>query len=139
MPWPLRMVEYAPGRDWEPGDCCYVPRDEIGQRESDGRYYVWGQELSDEYVAQRMASRPPVAVYTPDGWLFVVDGNATSGAGGWTVSGEPPNLTVTPSINIVGCYHGWITNGVLTDDCDGRQFERVPRPDGEGFWWRVKR
>lgn len=40
----------------------------------------------------------------------------------WSVSGDLPNVTVTPSINMVGVYHGWIQNGVITDDCDGRTF-----------------
>lgn len=43
--------------------------------------------------------------------------------GGWKVSGEPPNVTATPSINFVGVYHGWVTNGVVTDDCEGRKFD----------------
>lgn len=40
----------------------------------------------------------------------------------WSVSGEPPHLTVTPSINAevhfmdgrVGGWHGFITNGEMT-------------------------
>ena len=38
----------------------------------------------------------------------------------WTRSGEPPNVTANPSINWVGTYHGWLKNGELTDDCEGR-------------------
>lgn len=41
----------------------------------------------------------------------------------WKVTGEPPELTATPSINLVGRYHGWVTNGVVTDDCEGRKFD----------------
>ena len=41
----------------------------------------------------------------------------------WTRTGEAPNVTVTPSINNVGRYHGWLTNGVLTDNCEGRKFQ----------------
>lgn len=41
------------------------------------------------------------------------------GEGLWNVSGEPPNLTVTPSINIgPEIWHGFITNGELTPDVD---------------------
>ena len=40
----------------------------------------------------------------------------------WTRTGEPPNVTATPSINHQGCYHGWLRDGVLTDDCEGRKF-----------------
>lgn len=40
----------------------------------------------------------------------------------WTRTGEPPRVTATPSINHVGQYHGWLRDGVLTDDCEGRTF-----------------
>ena len=38
----------------------------------------------------------------------------------WTRTGDVPNVTVTPSINWFGHYHGWLRDGVLTDDCEGR-------------------
>jgi hypothetical protein len=41
----------------------------------------------------------------------------------WHRTGEPPNVTATPSINWVGNYHGWLTKGVLSDDVDGRKIE----------------
>ena len=31
----------------------------------------------------------------------------------WTVTGTPPNMTLTPSINVVGIWHGFLTNGEL--------------------------
>lgn len=40
---------------------------------------------------------------------------------GWDVTGEPPNITVSPSI-MDEHYHGWIKDGVLTDDTDGRTY-----------------
>jgi hypothetical protein len=43
--------------------------------------------------------------------------------GGWTLAGEPPNVTETPSINFTGTYHGWVTGGFVTDDCEGRKFD----------------
>jgi hypothetical protein len=33
---------------------------------------------------------------------------------GWTVSGPPDKLTAQPSIAVDG-YHGWLTDGVLSD------------------------
>jgi hypothetical protein len=33
----------------------------------------------------------------------------------WTRTGEPPNVSATPSINMVGLYHGYVTNGQVTD------------------------
>ena len=40
----------------------------------------------------------------------------------WTVEGDWPNVTITPSINCPGYYHGWIRDGQITDDCEGRVF-----------------
>lgn len=31
-------------------------------------------------------------------------------------------------MNAVGCYHGYVTNGVITDDVEGRTF-----PNERGF------
>lgn len=33
---------------------------------------------------------------------------------GWNISGPPERMTATPSIAVKG-YHGWLTDGVLTD------------------------
>lgn len=41
----------------------------------------------------------------------------------WIREGEPPNVTVTPSINWIGHYHGWLHGGILTDDCEGRNLQ----------------
>lgn len=40
----------------------------------------------------------------------------------WTVVGEWPKVTVSPSIRCPGSYHGYISDGVLSDDCDDRKF-----------------
>jgi hypothetical protein len=45
----------------------------------------------------------------------------------WNVVGGMPLVTATPSINFVGLYHGWVTNGVVTDDCEGRTFDDYGR------------
>jgi hypothetical protein len=71
---------------------------------------------------------PPGAMWRCDchnelGWLIMLPNNAgpwctlaTAGGTGnrWTVTGEPPKLTVKPSINSVGQWHGWITDGVMS-------------------------
>jgi hypothetical protein len=44
---------------------------------------------------------------------------------GWLVTGTEPLITLSPSINIVGSYHGWIQNGIITDDCEGRKYALV--------------
>lgn len=78
------------------------------------------EALSPDYVANRKDKRLPLMVQTPGGPWFM-DGRSRSGDG-WTITGEPPNLTVTPSINVIGSYHGWLTNGVLSDDTEGRTY-----------------
>ena len=45
----------------------------------------------------------------------------------WAVQGTVPNITVHPSINLVGIYHGFVTSGVISEDCEQRKFEGVPR------------
>lgn len=91
--------------------------------------------LSPKYRADWMAVRPPFVVKLPDGSEFCVDSRATDSEGnlkgdGWTVTGTPPLITVSPSINIVGRYHGLIQNGVITDDCEGRTFPSAPPAGG---------
>lgn len=45
----------------------------------------------------------------------------------WSVSGTPPLITVSPSINIVGSYHGCVKDGVVSEDCEGRPYPGVER------------
>jgi len=45
----------------------------------------------------------------------------------WLVEGTPPNITVSPSINLVGVYHGFVKGGVVAEDCEGRTYPGVPR------------
>ncbi len=57
---------------------------------------------------------PHLAVRTPAG-LFCIDCPATDEPHGhWTRTGDPPNVTVTPSINIgPEIWHGHLTAGEL--------------------------
>lgn len=105
--------------------------------------------LTAHYFAHN-AKRPPLILALPDkaypnGKLyFLVDGQCYSGKctkcdksqrkcqcgdayvpkgyyDGWTVSGEPPMITVHPSVNYdddedkIKHYHGFVTNGVIGD------------------------
>jgi hypothetical protein len=103
-------------------------------KREDGLWHVypdtdWPVRLAPEYDKNN-ASRPPLMVVLPGGtdrgYPFCVDGPTWSEGGpgphGWTVSGTPPGITVKPSINIVGQYHGWIRDGSITPDCEGRKF-----------------
>jgi len=49
----------------------------------------------------------------PTGEDWYVDGPAANGPG-WTRTGEPPLVTVTPSIQTPN-YHGFLTGGVLRE------------------------
>lgn len=42
----------------------------------------------------------------------------------WTRTGEPPEVTVVPSINCANdkAYHGFVTAGFVTDDISGKRF-----------------
>lgn len=52
-------------------------------------------------------------VVTPGGtWCT---GCPATGGGAWTLEGEAPNVTATPSIDIPGRWHGWLRDGVLTE------------------------
>lgn len=66
-----------------------------------------------------------LCVMTPAG-MWPIDGPATgpdgdSRPGVWTRVGEPPAITVSPSINLPGRYHGFLRDGALTDDVEGRR------------------
>lgn len=66
-----------------------------------------------------------LVVKLPDGWEWEVDGPSSEAPAGWERQGEPPEITVSPSIASPG-YHGFLVAGELTDDLEGRTY------DGEG-------
>jgi len=52
-------------------------------------------------------------------WWTTYLADGPDGGQMWDVTGEPPNITVKPSINAgdgpgVGNWHGWITDGAMT-------------------------
>lgn len=91
--------------------------------------------IGSRYVREHRHLRPPLVLKLPDGTEFDIDFRSSPeihrGAGdGWGCSGTPPLITLTPSVNIIGRYHGWIgCNGVppgwISDDVEGRQFPRA--------------
>jgi hypothetical protein len=57
---------------------------------------------------------PHLSVMMPGGW-FCIDCPETSNPNSyWQRSGEAPMITVAPSINIVGAWHGWLRDGKLS-------------------------
>lgn len=72
---------------------------------------------------------------TPCGVEWIVYSPSSDGKK-WQVEGVPPLLTVSPSIgiNISGklahptrSYHGFLKQGILSEDVDGRVFQGIPR------------
>jgi len=70
-------------------------------------------------------------IMLPSGMEWIVYGHSSGPDKGpkgpkWSVQGVPPDITVSPSIHQVGYYHGFIQNGVITDDCEGKKFPKWP-------------
>lgn len=61
-----------------------------------------------------------LVVRLPDGTNWAIDAPSTHGAH-WTRLGTPPLISATPSI-LSTRYHGWLRNGVLSDDLGGRSY-----------------
>ena len=146
MPWPLILLsepEWRRRRDdytLVAGHCCYapwillprpVPGDPDGRTEDDWRK----KELGSRYLTlpdnPERPRRAPILICLPDDgssptiWCpDCMAWNSAQGSHGhgWEVNGVLPNVTITPSINYPGRYHGWVQAGVVTDDCEGRRF-----------------
>jgi hypothetical protein len=67
---------------------------------------------------------PSICVVLPGRVIWQMNGPGTNGFR-WSVSGEMPNVTASPSINFNGIYHGFVQNGVVTDDVEGRRFDAM--------------
>jgi hypothetical protein len=76
--------------------------------------------LSRFYTEQWLGKRMPIMVMLPDWSLWCIDQKSSNGEG-WTVVGNAPQVTASPSI-LVPRYHGFLQNGVLTPDLDGRTY-----------------
>lgn len=102
-----RLLPAPPdGLEEKPGDMWYCPWLVDGIREDGGL-------LSPQYHSEHKAKRPPICVSLPGGGNWVVDSRTSDGKGYWNVQGDPPNLTVEPSIKTHN-FHGWLRNGVIT-------------------------
>ena len=62
----------------------------------------------------------------PNGAPWNIYGRMSDGSPGWNITGEMPDITARPSINSTypprKGYHGWLTNGVLSEDLEGRTY-----------------
>lgn len=112
---------FGPGAMWfcpwyhDPNDPAHVARiEECLRRAESGQRRL----LSVHYWRDWARVRPPITVLCPNGRLWCVDQCSSNGSG-WVVTGEAPRITVRPSIAVSG-YHGFLTDGVFSDDLDGR-------------------
>lgn len=133
--WPTRCAscpyEFTDTDSWQ------VARDRIFRRPDTGEEWTerklppgamldgfWHPQKGPDGIALVVVLPP--AVEDSRGHWWHVDGPSRSGgkAGpAWSRTGDPkaspPTVTVTPSI-LTGDYHGFLRDGVLTDDLDRR-------------------
>lgn len=114
MTYPCRLIP-----DPELNDYGNV---DVAKREVGDMWFVAAADMThlSDYYKQHNTWREPLVVLLPGRHYFLIDGMCYSQErgyyGGWTVTGTPPNITVAPSINMVGRYHGFLQNGVLTEN-----------------------
>jgi hypothetical protein len=125
MPWPLIVIppDVACDDPWNlpVGAAWYDPR--VAELMKDG--------IASKYVQQHAARRPPIMVMLPGFIRYCLDTRQCTAERGWFGDGwdvvgdlsNPAGVTVSPSINIRPSYHGWLQNGVISDDCEGRRFD----------------
>lgn len=65
--------------------------------------------LSPHYWRDWVDKRAPICVVCPNGEQWEIDRWSSNGTG-WTVTGDLPNITCSPSI-VAGDYHGFLRNG----------------------------
>lgn len=138
MSWNCRLIENPELDEYgnvdlkkrQVGDMWYLDLSEEELKERHLTKYYWEHNSSRKPIVLALPILyygGPEAGYYMGINPFVVDGqcfNTSQGYyDGWTVNGVPPLLTISPSINMVDRYHGWLQNGVLSDDVDGRKYE----------------
>ena len=118
MPTQCFTVDNKDGDYWQVPGAIFpiaIPRDANGDAAPQS-----GHQLSRFYLAVQR-ERDPLMLVLPDGIGWCMDYVANNGPG-WEVTGDAPNLTARPSIDS-GTYHGWLTDGVLSDDLEGRTYD----------------
>jgi len=112
------------------GDAWFMRLDD--QEDNAALYTGLGiRRLSKKYDPTK---RSPIVLMMPGYDPFCVDWMPVSKDvfgedGGWDVSisgdivnDHPLCLTLEPSVNVGGIYHGYVRNGIIGDDVEGRKF-----------------
>lgn len=129
MSWSIFVVDKPSGGRALVGEAHYAHH--LIQNLKPGQNSVW---LSRQYMEQWFGKRPPIVVALPLGncvYHFCVDGpyrsrgESNPNFDGWDVTGDLPNITVSPSIDMSASHgwHGFIKNGVVGDDVSGIKFD----------------
>lgn len=116
MTWPCRYHETRPDGP-QPGDIWPMPIED-----PEIQAYYEKHVFSLEYLRDWNGKRPALMICLPGAGPRILDQKWRDSQHGWTITGLPPRLTASPSIHILDKYHGWLRDGVLTDDVDGRKF-----------------
>jgi hypothetical protein len=127
--WKRRREDYT----LTVGHCCYAPWILVpnAEGEDDWRKKELGSRYWNLPSQPERPRRAPILICLPDDgssptiWCpdqMAWNGDQGSHGHGWEVNGILPNVTITPSINYPMRYHGWVTSGVVSDDCEGRKF-----------------
>lgn len=131
--WPKTC---ACGYAFVPEDYYQMNEERLWKGAPDGKLYIMRESPPGAtWVADWFPDDGPNGQYSgPDGkvwcvmlpsgqeWIIYSYASGPEPRHKWQVSGTPPNITVSPSIHQVGEYHGFIRDGIITDDCDGRKF-----------------
>lgn len=120
------------GYRFEDGDAWQLFQDRLYRREDTGALLTLREAepgmLWDASWFVEMGWAGPdgrsLVMRLPGNGEWTIDGPSQNGPG-WERTGEPPRITVRPSIlsypSTAGPgYHGWLTDGILSDDLEGR-------------------
>lgn len=119
MPWSCRLVDIKKllkqGEKPKPGDMWFAPWIEDEH-----------DDLSPQYKRHWSGKRPPLFVKLPNGRIWCVDFTSSEKYRSWIVHGDPPKITVYPSVNSPGPhgYHGLLICGFFSDDLEGRTYQK---------------
>lgn len=118
--WPTECLacgyRFTPEDEYQVSIHRYFRRSDNGDMALLSRPPIGAMWWADWLIGTGMAKNSPdgrvLIVQTPGG-QWCVDGDSTNGPG-WSRIGEPPHVTVKPSILFDG-YHGWLTDGWLIE------------------------
>lgn len=115
MAWPMPWYFDPSGERERQGKHVMIPADRKGQLGF----------LSVHYWRDWADKRAPICIVCPNGEWWEPDRKSSNGDG-WTVTGDLPDITCSPSIVVSG-YHGFLRGGEFTPDLEGRGPDGTPR------------